>query len=298
MEITKEQRELLDSFVCERLSESVFANQCAGQIESERGSQLVGYLQHRGNEEDSSGITAFYTIRNKDNLPLAFFSLKCGLLFSPSMIESAENDVASQQRLIDALDKGKDETNPDSVAFFKVVEDLAIKRNCTIEEMVRSLKLQAVARKSQAIVYKTQYHDDEKTEADKPIYRVHITYPGIEIVHFCTNDKAKEYWKALGLDHPMGEVLFWWFIMPKLQKVQKIAGCQYAYLFAADSSEDRTLINYYNVSLKFVKPEGIGTSKPRYDFCCEFLIQEINKLIAFRSEYFMNFNLDADTEII
>ncbi len=295
MEITKEQRELLDSFVCE---ESVFANQCAGQIESERGSQLVGYLQHRGNEEDSSGITAFYTIRNKDNLPLAFFSLKCGLLFSPSMIESAENDVALQQRLIDALDKGKDETNPDSVAFFKVVEDLAIKRNCTIEEMVRSLKLQAVARKSQAIVYKTQYHDDEKTEADKPIYRVHITYPGIEIVHFCTNDKAKEYWKALGLDHPMGEVLFWWFIMPKLQKVQQIAGCQYAYLFAADSSEDRTLINYYNVSLKFVKPEGIGTSKPRYDFCCEFLIQEINKLIAFRSEYFMNFNLDADTEII
>lgn len=298
MEITQKQQELLDSFVCERLSESSFSNKCASQIESKRGAQLVGYLKHRGHVEDSSGITAFYTIRNKDNLPLAFFSLKCGLLFSPSMIDSAENDVVLQQRLIDALDSGKDETNPDSVALFKVVEELAVKRNCTIEEMIRNLKFQAIARKSQAIVYKTQYHDDEKTEADKPIYRVHITYPGIEMVHFCTNDNAKDYWKSVQIDHPMGEVLFWWHIMPKIQKVQQIAGCQYAYLFAADSSEDRTLINYYNVSLKFMKPEGIGTSKPRYDFCCEFLIQEINKLIDYKTDYFKNFNLDADTVIV
>lgn len=298
MEITKAQKELFDSFICERLSDSALANSCVSIIESNRGSQLVGYLQHRGSDEDKQGITAFYVIRTKDNLPLAFFSLKCGLLFSPSMIDSAENDVIQQQRLIEALDKGRDEEDPNSIAFFKVVEELAVKRNCSLDEMVRNLKIQAIARKSQAIVYKTQYHDDEKTEADKPIYRVHITYPGIEIVHFCTNDKAKEFWKSIHVDHPMGEVLFWRFIMPKLQKVQQIAGCQYAYLFAADSSEDRTLINYYNVSLKFIKPEGIGTSKPRYDFCCEFLIQEINKLVEYREEYFKNFNLDPDTDLV
>ena len=146
--------------------------------------------------------------------------------------------------------------------------------------------------------YKTQYHDDEKTEANKPIYRVDITYPGVEIVHFCTNDNAKEYWKCQAMHHPMGEVLFWWFILPIIEKVQKIVGCQYAYLFAADSSEDRTLINYYNVSLKFTSPEGIGTSKPRYDFCCEFLLQEIGKLTLYRKEYFDNFNFDEGTEIV
>ena len=100
------------------------------------------------------------------------------------------------------------------------------------------------------------------------------------------------------MNHPMGEVLFWWFIMPIIESVQKIVGCQYAYLFAADSSEDRTLINYYNVSLRFVSQDSIGTSKPRYDYCCEFMLQEISKLVTFKSEFFMHFNLDTDAEII
>ena len=144
----------------------------------------------------------------------------------------------------------------------------------------------------------TEYHNDEKTEANKPIYRVDITFPGIEIVHFCTNDNAKEYWERQSIHHPMGEVLFWQFIIPKIEEVQKIVGCQYVYLFAADSSEDRTLINYYNVSLKFIAQENIGTSKLKYDYCCEFLLQEISNLVGFRKEYFDNFNLDEDTDIV
>ena len=48
----------------------------------------------------------------------------------------------------------------------------------------------------------------------------------------------------------MGEVIFWKFIFPKFFEVQRIGGCEYAFLFVADLSEDRTLINYYNVALK------------------------------------------------
>ncbi|MCH3987387.1 MAG: hypothetical protein LKE75_11670 [Lachnospiraceae bacterium] len=298
MEITEEQLKLLNSLTCERLSESVYSKKCAEEIVSKRGSQLVGYLQHRGEEEDSSGNTAFYIVRNNDDLPLAFFSLKCGLLFSPSLIDSAESNFNTQQHIIEILDKGKDESDPQSIALFKSIEDLAVKHNCSLQEMIQKLKNQAIITKRMAYGYKTDYHRDEKTEANKPIYRVHITYPGIEIVHFCTNDNAKEFWLKQKIHHPMGEVIFWWFIMPRLQRVQQIAGCQYAYLFAADSSEDRTLVNYYNVALKFEKPEGIGTSKPRYDFCCELLIQEINKLIAYQTEYFKHFNIDEDTDIV
>lgn len=298
MIITREQVALLKTFRCERLSLSSESRQCASQIVSKRGMQLVGYLQHRGNEEDARGETAYYIIRNSDNLPLAFFSLKCGLLFAPSRIDSIEDDVEREQSLIDALDNGKDETDPTSVALFQYAENLAVKHNCTIDQMIENMKQQAHFRKRNAIKYKVQYHDDEKTEANKPIYRVDITFPGVELVHFCTNDNAKDYWKEQIMNHPMGEVLFWWFIMPIIENVQRIVGCQYAYLFAADSSDDRTLINYYNVSLKFYAPKEIGTSKPRYDFCCEFLLQEISKLIEYKKEYFEHFNLDADTELV
>ena len=298
MKITNEQIEMLNSFTCERLSESRLSKESASKIENERGTQLIGYLNHHGNDEDSKGIIAFYVIRNKENMPLAFFSIKCGGLFYPSMIDFVENDVVYQQQLIALLNNDKNSTNPEITAFFNAIENIAIKLNISMDQMIENLKKNAKIRKQQALEYKTAYHADEKTEENKPIYRVHITIPGIEIVHFCTNEKAKSFWNNLHFNHTMGEVLFWWFIVPILQKVQQIVGCQYAYLFAADSTEDRTLINYYNVALKFIKPEGIGTSKPLYDFRCEFLLQEISKLISFRNEYFDNFNLDKNTEII
>lgn len=298
MNITKEQCDILNSFQCERLSKSDISKHCASQIVSKRGAQLVWYLQNRGDEEDARGVTAFYVIRNQDSLPLAFFSLKCGLLFAPSNLESIEYDVRFHQHVIETLEKGRDETDSNSIALFQIAEELAIKRNCTLEEMIQSMKLQAARKKRRAIEYKNDYHEDETTEANKPIYRVDRTYPGVELVHFCTNDNAKSFWKSQGMNHPMGEVLFWWFIMPLIEDVQRIVGCQYAYLFAADSSEDRTLINYYNVSLKFIAQDGIGTSKPRYDYCCEFLLQEICSLSDYRAAYFSNFNLDEDTVIV
>lgn len=61
-------------------------------------------------------------------------------------------------------------------------------------------------------------------------------------------------------------------------KSEENAGCQYLFLFAADTSEDGSLINYYDVALKFKKPTEIGTNKPRYDFCCEFMCEDINEL--------------------
>lgn len=244
MEITSEQIDLLNSFRCERLSDNMLSTQWISQMENERGSQLIRYLQERGEKEDSEGITAFYIIRNAENLPLAFFSLKCGLLFSPSIIDDILDNVDKNQDFIDALDRGRDEGDPDSETLFEWIDSLAIKNNTSTEVMVRKLKLQAVLMKKRALFYKRRYQDDEKTEENKPIYRVHTTFPGIEIVHFCTNSNAKVFWESLEINHPMGEVLFWRFILSRIEEAKKIVGCQYAYLFAADSSEDRTLINY------------------------------------------------------
>ena len=96
----------------------------------------------------------------------------------------------------------------------------------------------------------------------------------------------------------MGEVIFWDKIVPKFFEVQEIVGCEYVFLFAADLSEDRTLINYYNVCLKFEIDEEVGTNKPYYDFACAFMCQKLNFLKKNQRLYFENFNLDEDDDIV
>ena len=100
------------------------------------------------------------------------------------------------------------------------------------------------------------------------------------------------------MGHTMGETLYWKYIVPKFIEVQKIAGCEYAFLFAADLSEDRTLVNYYDVSLKFQQQLDIGTNKPLYDFACVFMCQRINRLKELKDEFFNSFNMDIGDEIV
>lgn len=104
----------------------------------------------------------------------------------------------------------------------------------------------------------------------------------------------KSKWNTYNMGHPMGETLFWKFIAPKFFDVQSIVGCEYAFLFAADLSEEGSLVNYYDVSLKFQKRLDIGTNKPFYDFCCDFMCQEINDMRKNRQLFFENFNIDKD----
>ena len=108
----------------------------------------------------------------------------------------------------------------------------------------------------------------------------------------------KKKWHSYELGHSMGEVMFWKFIAPKFFEVKKIVGCEYAFLFAADLSEDGTLINYYNVILKFEMQLDMGTNKPCYDFGCDFMCQKISDMQENREKFFDNFNIEVDDEII
>lgn len=102
-------------------------------------------------------------------------------------------------------------------------------------------------------------------------------------------------WKTTSLPQPLGVVVFWNFIVPRICEVQNVVGCKYAFLFAADLSEDGSLINYYQTALHFEAPEDIGTSKPFYDFTCKFMCQTVNHLLQAQKDFFDNFNPDEDT---
>lgn len=291
--ITEEQKKIIESFSCERLSSKKENKDLIKQFISDKGRSLVGYLQHLAWDEDIECKTAYYLIKSPDNEIAMFFSLKCGALFDPLDEEIIEQRAKRAQELLQII-QGINKDGKEREFAIQVLEHFRTGQNISVEQIKQHIKRSA--RQTQKILDQLNY--DKAHEGNGQIIRVGHTYPGIELVHFCSNDLVKEKWKALNLNHPMGEVMFWRYIAPIIYETQKRIGCQYAFLFAADASEDGVLINYYNVALKFEQPTDVGTNKPRYDLCCEFMCQEISKLKKNRQEYFDNFNPDDDDIIV
>lgn len=294
MRITAEQKNLLDSFKCERLSANAVNEELIKSFTSRRGSSLVSYFMRFGLQEDTTGKTTYYVIKNEENEVMMFFSLKCGALFDPLL---DENEVIQDfQRLLILLQaienaNGDNEETEEATA---ILTKYQVGDRISIEDF-NSLVLRKASKKKDFL---SQLFVDKEKEQNNKIFRVQSTHPGVELVHFCTNDNLKEKWKTYNLGHPMGETLYWKFIAPKFFEVQEIVGCEFAFLFAADLSEDGSLVNYYDVSLKFQKRQDVGTNKPFYDFCCEFMCQEVNEMKKKREEFFENFNIDAEDEVV
>lgn len=294
MRITEKQKSILNSFVCERLSANAENESLIDSFTSKRGESLVAYFKEHGMDEDEEGKTAYYVIKTKEQEVLMFFSLKCGALFDPLLDEEeARHDF---QRLITLLQAIKNVNGEGAEAdqAHAILNKYQVGDRISLKDFNNIILRKAKQKKD----YLSMLSGDKEREDNEKIFRVLSTYPGIELVHFCTNDDVKAKWKEYQFPHTMGEVLFWRFIAPKFFEVQKIVGCEYAFLFAADLSEDGTLVNYYDVTLKFQKSLDVGTNKPFYDFCCDFMCQKISDMKANQRYFFDNFNLDLNDIIV
>ena len=294
MRITNEQDAILNELICERLRDNPNSSALIQDFENEKGTLIVDYLKQYGLKEDLEGTTAFYIVRNKNNDVLMFFSLKCGELFDP-LFDEAEIEAGYEEHLliIQALKNVESNEEAKNSAINKIKE-LSDAKGISMQTAL-NLILRETKTKQRML---TVLNKEKEAEENEKVSRVSKTYPGIELVHFCTNDNVKDIWKAYGLNHSLGEVIFWKKIVPKFFEVQKIVGCEYAFLFAADLSEDRTLINYYDVSLKFEMDVEVGTNKPFYDFTCAFMCQKLADMKKNQELYFDNFNIDDNDEII
>lgn len=287
--ITDDQKRLLEKFSCERLSSNPKNHNLIKNFVSEKGSLLVDYLYDLAWDEDVEGKTAYYLIKSSEDEIALFFSLKCGALFDPLDEKIVEKKVKKLQELLRAV-QGISTNGKEKEFATQILENFRSGQDISIEQIKRNIKIST----QQAKEFLENLDYDKEHEQNEQIIRVGHTYPGIELVHFCANDLITKKWKSYGIQHPMGEVMFWKYIAPIIYETQKYIGCQYVYLFAADASRDGVLINYYNVALKFEKPKNLGTNKPRYDLCCVFMCQEVNELRRNRQEYFDNFNPDDD----
>ncbi len=81
--ITDEQKQILESFSCERLSHEQENKKLIKRFENVKGRSLVSYLKSLAWDEDVECKTAYYLIKSPDNEIALFFSLKCGALFDP-----------------------------------------------------------------------------------------------------------------------------------------------------------------------------------------------------------------------
>jgi hypothetical protein len=306
MRITKEQSELLNRFQCERLSANESNKELLDSFTSHRGSSLVAYFQTQGWDEDQNGVTAYYVVKNEENDILMFFSLKCGALFEPLMDEAeVKQDVQRLLVLLQAIENEQGDNKDievDKVAVNMIAAGTlatSIERhqvgNRRICAYINLLLQSKVEKKKKFLI---PLFGDKEQEKNENIIRVQKNYPAVELVHFCTNDNMREKWQTYGFGHSMGETLFWKFITPKFFAVQEIVGCEYVFLFAADLSEDSSLVNYYDVSLKFQQRQDVGTNKPFYDFCCDFMCQEVNEMKCNRKLFFDNFNVNEDDQIV
>ena len=104
-------------------------------------------------------------------------------------------------------------------------------------------------------------------------YKVGVGLPAYEVIDRTYGKKSftLDYIDRIDIKFEPGretERFYWWM---KTNPPAHWSMSEDGSFYFNEISEDGTLINYYNVSLKFEQPNNVGTSKPSYDFCCVFL---------------------------
>ncbi len=296
MKMTKKQEDFLSTLTCQRLRDDPANKMRLNNFYCARNPQLAAYLRVYGWDEDATGATTFYVVKNQHEKILLYFSLKCGTLFEPLDEKKLYEAILRYRAVRDRIRNKRMGVAEEKI--LAELERLQVEYGMDLDKLDEHLRseIRSKAGKLQEI------EQDRRQTPNDWVTRVMHTYPAVELVHFVVNDEARAFWTKAkmkyGFKKPMGEVLFWQFVAPVLCSVQKTLGCEYVYLFAADDSDDRTLVNYYQVALNFEQPENIGTNKPRYDFTCEFLCQHLSDLRRRRTYYFDHFNPGVNEALI
>ncbi len=279
MRITPEQKELLDSLVCERLSSKSENLYTVADFSNTKNSSLEDTLKNEAYEEDENGNVAYYLIKNNEGKILFYFSIKCGMLYDEAYeIEQLRRLNELYCHLVE-LEKDPASSEEDKKLIGKILEGVRTRKGLKKNDLLGISNLKA-----------NQFLEDLKNESEGRLRQVGRTFAGVEIVHFCVNENNRNIWADFGFKQKMGAVMFWHFIVPKIFELKKIIGCEYLFLFAADFTPDKMLINYYKANLGFDESNKHGTAIPLYDYACTFLYQELKDIEMRQRHFYEDFN--------
>lgn len=280
MRISNKQLFAIRSLKCERLSSNEANLQDLDDFLSKNES-MTQTLQGEAYKEDEENNKSYYIVKNKENDILFFFSLKCGMLYD-EFIEGEQLQML--KRFYELLFKRIHESNvPDE-------------EQNLLQSLLETVRSKKGLKKNVVQDFLGKHNND--IDIDKLFpgnqHTVDKTYPGIELVHFCKNLNYEDYWEKLAVRKPLGAVVFWQFIVPIVLSVMKIVGCEYLFLFAADTSDDMELVNYYRDYLEFENSSDHQAAMPLYDLTCQFMYQKVSDLAERRLKFFEQFNPEAD----
>lgn len=270
--ITKEQKAILNGLVCQRITADPENEDLIYDFRARYSSSLEDTLKDSAWKEDKDARPAAYYVIKDDEGILLYFSLRCGVLYDPDYVKDVTENYNRSKELLDALRDFEHTPWADDY-----LETLRTSDGAIPPAEVRRIKSKFYSAQDerQALL------GDKKRDSTRNM-RVAKTLPAVELVHFCKNINAEERWKQLGLNHEMGETLFWWFVIPKIVQINELVGCEYVYLFAADKTSNRRLITYYETTLHFYESRKLVTLKPRYDFLCPMMCRRLYKLTRYR----------------
>lgn len=235
--------------------------------------QMLDRLKHYiTSKVDKIGFHDLYYVVLYKSTVLAFFSLQTGQVFNKDVLNP--QDVAKLKFL---AEQSKNEIgNVEPETFQAMVQDGDFGFDSQDDMAVAYVlsRLQEISKR-------------QKEENQRHLY-VSSTYPCIELVNFCKNREADGIWRSFGAKSTVGAAIFWMKIVPIIENVCEIIGCEYVSLFAADKStpgEKEKLVAYYSGVLGFQQPENLNAIKPRYDWECVFLCQKIKNLIEGKNRF-------------
>lgn len=279
--ITEQQKKILESFSIERLSSSDINLRLVDDFSNPKSESLTNKIQSDAYEEDENGSVAYYIIKNSAGAILFYFSLKCGQLYDKLFEKEKLRLIKNLFKYFDQIEK-EDSTSEEDRRLIK-----EIRESVRASKGISKAELEKIQKKDNKAV------TDIENMFTENLQRVGRTYAGVEIVQFCANENYREFFDSLGFFPHFGAIVFWHFLVPKILEVRKFIGCQYLFLFAADTSEDESLIRYYR-TLNFTDVGGHGAVIPLYDWTCRFMYQEISGLSQGKEEFFNNFNRDEE----
>lgn len=265
---------------CERLSSNIENFRLVDAFTNSRNDSLASALKNEAYDDDENGVIAYYVIKNTEGQIVFFFSLKTGLLYDQHIDEKTIKLMKKVNDFVQENLKSAEATDAQIRALNKFIEKIRSHKGITKED------LDALPNKNNTLL------DDLQQELNNNITHVGKTYSAVELVHFCANDDTRDWWEELDIPYSLGIIIFWMFIVPIILDTRKLIGVQYLFLFAADLSDDRDLIKYYQDNLMFTLDEDRATVKPLYDLSCKFMYQETVNLSAQRDGFFDNFEPD------
>jgi len=284
MQITEEQKRILDSFTCERLSSNPDNLRGVENFCNLRNGSLEHTLKDTAYAEDEANHIAYYLIKDADGNILFYFSLKCGMLYDSVDQEEQLRKLNDLYRLLVELENDSSSTAEEKLTINSILESIRTRKGLVKEDLAKISRTK-----------KNQLLEELEKEPTDHLKRVGKTFAGIEIVHFCANDACRTHWDEFHFQQKMGAVIFWHFVVPKICEAKKLIGCQYLFLFAADLTPDELLINYYETFLGFRSSNERGTAIPFYDYACKFMYQEINGIEERRERFYRDFNPDEES---